>query len=242
MIKLEFLKLLDILPQRLKTTEISALVNAIDDQLHEIAVEIDKIIIMPRIEEQPENIVDSLAWQLHVDFYEPLGLDLNTKRLLVKNSILWHKHKGTKYVLEDMIRILFFDNFKIEEWFEYDGRPAFFRLVARESLQDLEQYKDLIRAIYELKNERSWLDMLQFEDETDVVTYTATALSKRLILYTVEDVDEIPQDIVDYNSSFTSKTKTLYTIEDIAKLPATTQNFTSTVSTVIKKLKTKRGD
>ena len=125
MIKLHELKLSDILPERLKTDEILSLVNALDGELQQITKAIEEVIMMPNIRGQPEDIVDSLAWQLHVDFYEPLGLDLDRKRALVENSLRWHMHKGTKYVLEEMIRILFFDNFKIEEWFEYGGRPYF---------------------------------------------------------------------------------------------------------------------
>jgi len=159
---LQDLKLSDILPERLKTADILALVNALDIELQEITKAIEEIIIMPRISEQPEDIVDSLAWQLHVDFYEPLGLNLDKKRALVENSLIWHKHKGTKYALESLIRTLFFENFKIEEWFEYGGKPYFFRLISWDSLREKEQYNDLIRAIYELKNVRSWLEGLRF--------------------------------------------------------------------------------
>ena len=171
MIKLNELMLSDILPERLKTDEILALANALDGELQQITKAIEEIVIMPNIRGQPENIVDSLAWQLHVDFYEPLGLDLNQKRALVENSLRWHMHKGTKYVLEDMIQILFFENFKIEEWFEYGGRPYFFRLVSHDVLTSPEQYTDLIRAIYELKNERSWLEGLTFHREAESTTY-----------------------------------------------------------------------
>ena len=171
MIKLNELKLSDILPERLKTDEILALANALDGELQQITKAIEEVVIMPNIRGQPEDIVDSLAWQLHVDFYEPLGLDLDQKRALVENSLRWHMHKGTKYVLEDMIRILFFDNFKIEEWFEYGGKPYFFRLISHDVLTNPEQYTDLIRAIYELKNERSWLEGLTFHREAESTAY-----------------------------------------------------------------------
>ena len=164
---LDILSLLDLLPSRVTTAEIEALAHAIDPELKEITTAINETVIMPVIKQLPENLVDLLAWQLHVDFYEPLGLDLDLKRLLVENSIRWHMHKGTKYVLEDMIRILFFENFKIEEWFEYNGEPGYFRLVARETLRTKERYIDMLRAIHELKNERSWLDSVRFEHELE---------------------------------------------------------------------------
>ena len=166
MIDLQNLRLEDIAPDSIKIPDVLAFFNALDPELQKITKDIGEALIMTRIDELPEEIVDLLAWQLHVDFYEPLGLDLDRKRALVKNSLIWHRYKGTKYVLEDMIRILFFDNFKIEEWFEYDGRPYFFRLISHDILTDPKQYHDLIRAIYLLKNERSWLDGLTFHLET----------------------------------------------------------------------------
>ena len=168
---LENLRLEDIAPDSIKISDVMAFFRAIDPELQEITQAIGEALLMTRIDELPEEIVDLLAWQLHVDFYEPLGLDLDRKRALVRNSLIWHRYKGTKYALESMIRILFFENFKIEEWFEYGGKPYFFRLIAWDSLREKEQYNDLIRAIYELKNERSWLEGLRFERETEGIIY-----------------------------------------------------------------------
>ena len=172
MINLENLRLSDIAPDNIKIPEVLAMFAALDPELQEITAAIDEALIMTVIDQLPEPIVDLLAWQLHVDFYEPLGLDLDRKRALVKNSLIWHRYKGTKYVLEDMIRILFFDDFYVEEWFEYGGEPYVFRLVSNEITTDLFQYKDLIRAIYELKNERSWLEGIRFNRENRATIYT----------------------------------------------------------------------
>ena len=187
MIKLSELKLIDILPDRLKTNrEIVAIANALEKELQEITETINEVIIMSRIDEMPEEVVDSLAWQLHVDFYEPLalGLDLDKKRALVKNSLDWHRRKGTKSVLEDMIRILFLDDVKIEEWFEYGGKPYFFRIISySDSLTD-EQYNDLIRAIHQLKNERSWLEEIIFIRKIEATIHTGQVArrTRRFIL------------------------------------------------------------
>ena len=161
-------KLEDIAPDSIKTDEVLAFFRAFDPELQEINAAVCEAFIMVAIDTLPEPVVDLLAWQLHVDFYEPLGLSLDKKRALVKNSLIWHRLKGTRYVLEDMIRILFFDNFKIEEWFEYGGEPYFFRLESNDSLTNMEQHGDLIRAIHELKNERSWLEGIRFNRNTEM--------------------------------------------------------------------------
>ena len=176
MIKLDELSMLDILPSSLKDDQdIQALSNAMDRQMQEITKEISSVILLPRIDELPEEIVDFLAWQFHVDFYEPLGLDAEKKRSLVKNSISWHRRKGTKSVLEEMLRILFLENFKLEEWFEYGGEPYFFRLIIQDSLESEQTYNEMIRAIHELKNVRSRLEKIGLTRETNCNIYLGQA-------------------------------------------------------------------
>ena len=167
MINLENLRLSDILPERLKTKEILAVTNALDQELKEITKSIYEIIIMPRIDEMPEDIVDSLAWQLHVDFYEPLGLDLDKKRALVKNSLDWHRRKGTKSVVVDIMRTLFFEDFRIEEWFEYGGKPFFFRAIVGGEPRSEKELGEAMMAIDVTKNVRSWLDYIVFEHDIE---------------------------------------------------------------------------
>jgi len=201
MIKLVDLILADILPKRLKTKEILAVASALDKQMKEITKEIDGVIMIPRIEEMSEDIVDSLAWQFHVDFYEPLGLNLDLKRALVKNSLDWHRRKGTKSVVEEIVRTLFFPNFKVEEWFEYGGRPFFFRAIAGSQLVSREDLGEAIKAIYAVKNERSWLDSITFEYEEEKADFTTTAPSLSIESFIICDQEPIHTNITDYTST-----------------------------------------
>ena len=107
MINIYELSLLDLLPMSIKTDEITAVCKALDKQLMEISGRLIENIILPRIDELPEKTVDLLAWQLHVDFYEPLGMDLKKKRELVKNAVVWHKEKGTKRAVEQLVKTVF---------------------------------------------------------------------------------------------------------------------------------------
>lgn len=167
MINLKDFGLLDKIPDRVTDEEMEALAYAIDPELQEVIAAISEVIIFPRIDQLPENLVDLLAWQLHVDFYDSLGFDLATKRTLVKNSLLWHRHKGTKYAVEEIVRTLFYDEFFIEEWFEYGGRPYFFRARMGASPMSEEELTEVRAAIDTVKNERSWLDYVIFHDEIE---------------------------------------------------------------------------
>ena len=44
---------------------------AFDQHLQEVSRNIREAFIVSRIHELPENVIDLLAWQWHVDFYEP---------------------------------------------------------------------------------------------------------------------------------------------------------------------------
>ena len=94
--ELEIVSLKDIIPSSISGDKnIQAVLRAVDPQLQEVSQSIREAFIVSRIDELPENVIDLLAWQWHVDFYEP-DLPLETKRELVLESIRWHRKKGTK--------------------------------------------------------------------------------------------------------------------------------------------------
>ncbi len=161
MIRLEDLKLLDLLPSSITGDgTVRAMAAALDNELQSITRCVNEIVMLPRIDELPSDIVDSLAWQFHVDFYEPLGLSLDIRRALVKNALIWHRRYGTKSVLVEIIKLMFFDNFTIEEWFEYGGRPYCFRINvnATNLFISIATQKDAVEKIFFFKNLRSHLD------------------------------------------------------------------------------------
>ena len=183
MINIYELSLLDLLPLSIKTKEISAVCKALDRQLKEISDYLIECIVIPRIDELPENTVDLLAWQMHVDFYEPLGLDLEKKRELVKNSIVRHKQKGTKKAVEQLVKTEFFDDFKVEEWFIYGGRPYYFRIVIKDgSVKTKEEYKLLVQAIDSAKNIRSHLEKIILRSSIENKLYFGVSIKKKHIV------------------------------------------------------------
>lgn len=161
MTKINDLNMQALLPSSIKEDEIiKSIANALDYELKEISAAIDELLIITNIDNLNEEIIDSLAWQFHVDFYEPLGLTLEKKKALVKNALLWHRHKGTKAVIEEMISILFSRPCKVTEWFEYGGKPYFFRLYIDGIQLKMGDFEYILRAVWELKNVRSWLEKL----------------------------------------------------------------------------------
>jgi P2-related tail formation protein len=65
-----------------------------------------------------EKLVDILAWQFHVDFYDATR-DLEFRKRLVQMSIIWHKTKGTVALVQYVLDTYWPGGATLSEWFEY---------------------------------------------------------------------------------------------------------------------------
>ena len=150
-------KLSGILPRSLSYDEkFNALAKALDAQLEKLSGDVKQVLHLPRLDELDGQILDLLAWQLHVDNYTPLWLDDQTKRNLIRNSIAYHRKKGTRAAVNDVLAA-FNVPVEIEEWFEADDmEPYWFRATTeiKNAGKDLDA---LIRRIWDAKNVRSWI-------------------------------------------------------------------------------------
>lgn len=154
--------LLDILPQNLLRDEkIKAAAQALDAELQKITEATKEALLLPRLSELSEAVIDLLAWQWHVDFYEPT-LGIGVKRRLVRESIAMHRIKGTKAAVELALRMTRHTG-DVIEWFEYGGKPYCFQVsgIRADSVHP-DGLRSLLRLIYAMKNERSWLENIDF--------------------------------------------------------------------------------
>lgn len=122
--------LLASLPQVLQDDEgMMALAKSVAAVLEKRKGEIRTIAIYPRIEELPEDLLDILAKDFKVDWWDK-GYSLETKREILKTS--WHTHRilGTKEAVTTALRALY-DQFEVKEWWEYGGEPGFFKVETR---------------------------------------------------------------------------------------------------------------
>ena len=174
---LQSTSLLDILPQNLLADKkINAAAQALDDELQKITEATRNALLLPRLDELSEEVIDLLAWQWHVDFYEP-SMSIETKRQLVRESIAWHRIKGTKAAVEKMAQTVFKDGV-VTEWFEYGGEPYHFRIDVLNAPNMTEESRERLLAVVNAsKNTRSWLDELRFRREAQNDMYYAAAPS-----------------------------------------------------------------
>jgi phage tail P2-like protein len=143
-----------------KDPNVIAACEAIDKELEEIYKEIPEILFWPFVEQQVPPLLDVLAWEMHVDVWQSFGketLDVPTKIQLINESIAWHQKKGTKWAVVQMLNVVFKQG-KVTEWFEYGGRPYFFRIITEDDIIEREDLLAVLAAVYAVKNVRSWLD------------------------------------------------------------------------------------
>ena len=165
------LKLLDVLPANLLADEqVMAAAQALDTELQAVTKAVAETMHLSRLDVLPEAVIDLLAWQWHVDFYEPIGMNIETKRKLVKRSIAWHRIKGTPAAVEKMIQTVY-QNGIVEEWHEYGGKPFFFRVKMENSIIASGMIKQLLQLIEVSKNVRSMLEGLIFQISCKSVLY-----------------------------------------------------------------------
>lgn len=164
------IKFLDLLPDSLKNNkDVIKFSSIIDDYFLNVDAVISKLNLYKQLFDNTleERFVDKLAGDLHLLANEGyrFAKNVDEKRELVKNSLILHKTKGTKYSLEKVLEILNLKNSKITEWFESKSNPFTFKIDIKEMTGlDEEKIKLLIYMIHEFKNIRSHIDYFYFEN------------------------------------------------------------------------------
>jgi phage tail P2-like protein len=137
---------------------IVALATALAKQLQKQAMLIhDTVGIYYRIDELSETMLDMLATDFHVDWYD-YNAAVNIKRNLIKNSIAIHRKAGTLAGLRLLVESIHGDS-SIEEWFEYGGKPYFFRIgININDVAEVINNKSIIDAVNAYKPVRAHLE------------------------------------------------------------------------------------
>jgi len=90
--------------------------------------------IYSKIDSLPEDVLDILAQDLKVDWYD-YNATVEIKRRTIKDN--WHVHKkmGTKSAVETAVSDVWPISV-VEEWFDYSGDPYHFRVALGADLSD----------------------------------------------------------------------------------------------------------
>lgn len=151
-----------------------ALCAAITPQLRQIAGQLFKCLILANIDQLPEEILDELAFELHIDWYDATAA-IDVKRSLIKNSDKVHRYLGTPFAVEQVVQDYFGDGI-VEEWFEYGGQPYYFRVLTENSAVTGELANQFNKAVDKVKNLRSRLEAVVITMTGEMNEYVAHVL------------------------------------------------------------------
>lgn len=176
MLELKDDSLQQILPSSIASDKtVQDIAKAISAKLQLINRQTELILLLPRLDELSEALIDELAWQYHVDFYD-YQADIAKKRELVRSAIAWHRYKGTPAAVEEVCTAVF-QSARVFEWWQYGGEPYHFQVrLIEEGIPDNRVIDNLERAIQVIKNTRSWLDGLSFYRELMATIYLAKVM------------------------------------------------------------------
>ena len=181
-----------ILPESLTFDEqINALAAALDAQLKLISTLSKQDLHLPRLDELTGSILDLLAWQFHVDHYNPLVLNDTQKRNLIRRSIEQHRLKGTIYAVEQVVKEFFKDG-RVEEIGDY-----LFRIRSKGYTSSPEAFTTFLKMLWDAKNVRSWLADIELDLSEDspmnLGAGTALAIGGRININLATPKDQINQ-------------------------------------------------
>jgi len=159
--KTDFLRAL---PEPLRADpQTAALAQVVAQALDQCAQEPEAALIYSRIENLPEELLDILAYDFKIDWYDS-QYTLEEKRRTVRDSWRVRRFLGTKYAVQTALSAIY-PGAEVLEWFQYDGEPYHFRVNVKivEEEYKATKHKRVLERIQWYKNLRSWLDRIRYE-------------------------------------------------------------------------------
>ena len=168
--------LLRTLPSVLQNdTSMQALASSISSVLAARPAEIDLIRIYTQIDFLPEELLDILAYDFKVDWWDA-NYTLDEKRKTLKDSWNVPRILGTKAAVEKAISAIYSDT-QVNEWFDYGGDPYHFKLLIDATYENVDpaKHKRVLDRVAFYKNLRSVLDEVEYFDTGGTATAYAAA-------------------------------------------------------------------
>ena len=156
-------------PENLRDAHTKAFMYACDRQFAKLLERAERVKVWCAIEQVEEKYLDLLAAENRVHYYDA-ALPPETKRQLILNAFIWHMYAGTPGAVEELVQAIFGDG-KVQEWFEYGGKPYRFKILTNATLTP-EINENFSMMIEKVKNVRSLMDSIIISRKTEQNIYT----------------------------------------------------------------------
>lgn len=175
MINLEESRVLSLLPPMLqKDSDIIAAATALDKSTRTTYHLINKLnfVVDPNLTDH--QLLDAVAADFHVDFYDK-SFPVEIKQKLIEESMILHMEKGTGKAVEDLITAVFGEGM-VEEWFEYGGQPYHFKVITNNPSATNERAHEFIRALESVKRKSAVLESVNILQSESMNLYVGTVV------------------------------------------------------------------
>lgn len=154
----------------------AALASAVAEVLAARVGEIERVSIYSQIDRLPNELLDILANDFKVDWWD-YSYSLQEKRNTLRQSWYVHKHMGTPAAVTAALSAIYPDS-KVEEWWDYGGKPYHFRLLIPQDTSTLDavKYATVLSLVAYYKNLRSVLDSVTVLQRHEHHLYTGFAV------------------------------------------------------------------
>lgn len=172
--KLQELDVKQALPDSIAGDEnVQVLAEMLTAEFIQLADMSNLLLMLPNVSKQSDDVLDQLAWHLHVDFYNQ-DAPREEREALIYQSIAWHGRKGTPSAVEDMVKTIY-ATAEVDEWYQYNGEPYHFRVnVYGDAVTDAEKLKKMETSVEAVKNVRSFFDGFNFINVVNSITYVGS--------------------------------------------------------------------
>lgn len=148
---LEFIRLLPVFMK--KEEDNQALAKAMDLIFRDPNKHLQTISTWSQIENLLDDELNELAYELDIDWYDS-GSDRQTKISQIKSALKVKKRRGTRWSVEQILSDVFGQAY-VREWYEFDGEPYTFEVAIKDPITTQDEYDRMVTLINKGKNIRS---------------------------------------------------------------------------------------
>lgn len=177
MIRFENGQITDILPASMaRDIQTQCVSYALQKQIQNILYRANRTRTVAAIDLLPETVLDVLATELRTPYYRE-DMDIETKRDIIKKTLLWHTKAGTPSAVAELIEVVFGDG-KVVEWFDYDEGPftpgTFDIVTSARMTEDIVEY--FMQIVRRVKNTRSHIRRILINREMCMHEYMGSGI------------------------------------------------------------------
>lgn len=138
-----------------------ALAKGVSNFFQRQSIDSERVIIVGQTDHLNEAELDQIAIDNNIFWYSN-SASIDIKRKLIKDAPLVFNKLGTVWAVEKVINS-YLEDTELQEWFDYNGDPGYFRLVTNNSkilTQDLDVFLNILTKI---KRRSQWLEDIILE-------------------------------------------------------------------------------